>query len=57
MDKGKQPRRTLAVRMAETGYKHIEDRARREDVDVSRMVRRMLGYASAHMPDGWVPPR
>lgn len=46
----------LSIRMAESGYRHIEERARREDVDVSRLVRRMLAYASANMPNGWTPP-
>ena len=57
MDKVKQGRRTLSVRLSDTGYEHIEKRAARNDVDVSHMVRRMLAYASANMPEGWVPPR
>lgn len=57
MHKGKQERRSLTVRLTMTGYDHISDRANREDVDVSRMVRRMLAYASANMPTGWVPPK
>ncbi len=55
MEQLKQKRRTLAVRLSETGYEHIEQRARREDVDVSHLVRRMLAYASANMPKGWRP--
>lgn len=47
----------LSVRVSETGYEHIADRASRADVDVSHMVRRMLAYASMQMPEGWVPPR
>lgn len=49
--------RALSLRIAEKGYIHIEERAARADVDVSHMVRRMLSYASANMPEGWVPPR
>lgn len=53
----KQPKRVLTVRVSETGYQHIEQQAERADVDVAHMVRRMLAYASANMPEGWVPPR
>jgi hypothetical protein len=53
----KQPKRMLSVRVSETGFEHITQRAERADVDVSHMVRRMLAYASANMPEGWVPPR
>lgn len=53
----KQPKRMLSVRVSETGYQHIESRAARADVDVSHMVRRMLTYASANMPEEWLPPR
>jgi hypothetical protein len=54
-EQGKQAKRVLCVRVSETGYKHIADRAGRADVPVSHMARRMLAYASAHMPEGWVP--
>lgn len=57
MEQRKQPKRMLSVRVSETGYRHIADRAARADVEVSHMVRRMLAYASANMPEGWVPPR
>lgn len=53
----KQPKRVLTVRVSETGYEHIKQQADRLDVDVSHMVRRMLAYASANMPEGWVPSR
>lgn len=52
-----QPKRIFTVRVPEEGYQHIKQRAERVDVDVSHMVRRMLAYASANMPEGWVPPR
>jgi hypothetical protein len=57
MEQAKQGRRTLSVRLAENGYLNISQRAEREDVDVSHMVRRMLAYATANMPEGWVPPK
>lgn len=57
MVQAKQGRRALSVRLAHTGYKHIEQRAQREDVDVSHMVRRMLAYAVLNMPEGWVPAK
>ncbi len=57
MEQRKQARRALSVRLSENGYKHIEDRAKSADVDVSHMVRRLLAYASANMPAGWVPPK
>jgi hypothetical protein len=56
MDQGKGARRVLAVRVSDEAYQLVADRARRADVDVSHMARRMLSYASANMPDGWVPP-
>jgi hypothetical protein len=56
-DQGKQPKRVLCVRVSETGYRHIADRADRADVPVSHMARRMLAYASTHMPATWVPER
>lgn len=54
-DQEKRPKRVLCVRVSESGYDHIEKRAGRADVPVSHMARRMLAYASAHMPEGWVP--
>lgn len=57
MEQAKQPKRVLTVRVSETGYEHIKQRAERADVDVSHMVRRMLAYASANMPEGWLPTR
>lgn len=48
---------SLSVRLTQEGKQRIEQRAERADVDPSHMVRRMLAFADAHMPDGWVPPR
>lgn len=56
MEQGKQAKRLVSVRLSETGYQHIVERADRADVDVSHMIRRMLAYAAANMPEGWVPP-
>ncbi len=47
----------LSVRLGENGYRHIEARAERADVDVSHMVRRMLTYAAQNMPEGWLPAK
>lgn len=57
MEQPKQPKRMLCVRVEEAGYEHIEHRADRADVDISRMTRRMLAFASKNMPEGWVPDR
>lgn len=57
MEQAKRAKRMLSVRVGEAGYEHIVQRAERADVEVSHMVRRMLAYASANMPEGWVPPR
>ena len=53
----KQPKRVLTVRVSETGFEHIKQRAEEADVDISHMVRRMLAYASMNMPRNWIPPR
>ncbi len=47
----------MSVRLSEAGRLRIAQRAARADVEFSHMVRRMLAYADAHMPDGWVPAR
>lgn len=57
MEQGRPDTRPISVRVSKTGYKHIAELAERADVDVSHMIRRMLAYASTHMPEGWVPPR
>lgn len=57
------PRRPLvAIRLSEQGIKHIDQRAREEcplirgdEPNRSEMIRRMLAYASTHMPKGWTP--
>jgi hypothetical protein len=53
----KQPKRLMTTRVSEEGYAHIQQRAIEADVEISHMVRRMLAYASMHMPKGWVPQR
>jgi hypothetical protein len=57
MEQRKQPKRVMTARVSEPGYVHIKQRADEADVDVSHMVRRMLAYASLHMPRTWIPPR
>lgn len=57
VEQRKPDRRVLSIRVSGDGYHHIADRAARADVDLSHMVRRMLTYASTHMPEGWVPSR
>ena len=48
------PRRPLvAIRLSEAGRDHIDKRAEEDEVNRSEMIRRMLAYASTHMPKGW----
>lgn len=57
------PRRPIvAIRLAEAGIRHIDQRALDEGLTIrdgepnrSEMARLMLAYASAHMPKGWRP--
>lgn len=51
------PRRPLvALRISTQGIEHIDQRAAEETAGSrSEMIRRMLAYASAHMPAGWTP--
>lgn len=51
------PRRPLiALRLGTDGLAHIHQRAVNEtDGNQSEMIRRMLAYATTHMPRGWVP--
>jgi len=46
----------LGVRVSEDAFRLVAERALRADVDTSHMARRMLIYATMHMPEGWVPP-
>jgi hypothetical protein len=50
------PRRPLvAIRLSESDIAHIDQRAEEEAEGVrSEMIRRMLAYASKHMPKGWM---
>ncbi len=50
-----QAKRLVSLRMSVSGYKHIAERAKDRDVDVSTMHRWMLAYAALHMPRTWVP--
>jgi len=45
----------IAVRVKRTGIDVLNERARVEGVKRSELVRRMLAFASAHMPVGWRP--
>jgi hypothetical protein len=47
----------LSFRVDKEDYDAIKVAADGVGLDVSHMVRRMLAYASANMPEGWVPPR
>lgn len=50
------PRRPLvAIRLSEAGIEHIDKRAEEAQVSRSEMIRRMLAYASAYMPESWQP--
>lgn len=45
----------VAVRINRDGISHMDARAKLEGVNRSELVRRMLAFASAHMPEGWRP--
>lgn len=48
--------RFVAVRMAGTGADRIQQRAEQEAAgNQSEMIRRLLAYAIARMPEGWTP--
>lgn len=49
--------RKVSVRITDTGYDHIAQRAHRADITTSHMHRRMLDFAARHMPANYVPPR
>jgi hypothetical protein len=50
------PRRPLiAIRISDKGRDFIDQRAKEEGVNRSEMTRRLLAYASKHMPKGWTP--
>lgn len=51
----KEPRITVAVRLSPAGLALVDKRAAEDDRTRSDMVRRMLAYASTHMPRGWKP--
>lgn len=45
----------VGVRLTQAGTQHIDQRAERAGVGRSEMIRRMLAYAAAKMPEGWMP--
>jgi len=51
------PRRPLvALKLSEAGIEHVDRRATEEaDGNRSEMLRRMIAYASIHMPRNWKP--
>ncbi len=52
------PRRPLvAIRLSDEGIAHIDQRAEKQGVNRSEMVRRMLAYAAQHMPPAWTAHR
>jgi hypothetical protein len=56
MEQEEQALRVTALRVTQDEYQKIADRARREDVKIGQMLRRMVRYALLNMPDYWVPP-
>lgn len=57
VDQPKQPMRVFNARVSDATHRSVLERAKREDVPVSHMVRRMLIYALLNMPEYWVPPQ
>lgn len=55
VDREREPRVTIAVRISAGGLRAIDERAEDEDRSRSEMVRRMLAYAVWKMPKGWRP--
>lgn len=55
MDQDKQPLRVAPLRLGEDEYRQVVERAEREDVKPSHMLRRMVQFSLARMPDYWVP--
>lgn len=48
------PRRpVIALRLGAEGLALVDERAEREGVNRSEMIRRMVDYAAQHMPEGW----
>lgn len=47
--------RFVGVWLSETSAARIAQRAERENVSKSEMLRRMLAYAEWKMPKGWKP--
>lgn len=49
------PRELVAFRLHQDALDFIDVRAADQHVNRSQMMRRMLAYASAHMPETWKP--
>jgi metal-responsive CopG/Arc/MetJ family transcriptional regulator len=45
----------VGVRLTRAGTEHVDQRAEKAGVSRSEMIRRMLAYAAAKMPEGWTP--
>lgn len=54
---GRAGMKVVSVRVEQGLYDEVERLADEADVDVSRMVRRLLAYADESMPKGWKLPR
>jgi hypothetical protein len=50
-----EPRTSVAVRISKTGLAAVDKRAARDKRTRSDMIRLMLIYAEANMPEGWRP--
>lgn len=48
--------RVAPLRLQPDEYQQVTERAHREDLAVSHLLRRMVQYGLANMPDYWVPP-
>lgn len=56
MDQQKQARRVFGIRVSESAFTFIRDRAQKRGVKASDEARTMLAYAALNMPEGWEPP-
>jgi metal-responsive CopG/Arc/MetJ family transcriptional regulator len=45
----------IALRLSAEDIATVDERARRDAVNRSEMIRRMVAYALGHMPQGWRP--
>jgi hypothetical protein len=48
--------RQAGLRLPRDQDEYVRDLARRQDVEVSRIIRRMITYCRINMPENWLPP-